>query len=619
MIIYVLTLLPGLTFIDSDELSAVAAKLGVAHPTGYPLFTLIGNLFSHLPFNEEIYNLNLMSAVIASAAIAVLFNFMFFLLGALKDQSDKPVSKSSRESLSSVSLLLKCNISLAASFLLAFSFTFWDSANQLEVYALHCLFIISLMYLISVVTFSDEDATSKGRYFILLIYVAGLGFSHHLSLAFMMPGLLYLAYVYLPVSKTILPKLGLISLLFLIGLTPYFYLLVRGDNSVLHWGDTGDLSSWFRHITGSDFGDRMFAATENSAAQFKRFFKRFPSEFGFVHLLLMPFGIIYLYKNSKTFLIYLLISFVTCVALAVNYSILDIFNYFLLAIIVTVIISGFGMKYIIDKASGNKAVLGYVAVLISLSPLILNYGKLDRSKETIAQDFAINVFRSAPQRSIILTTFTPSFYLQFVEKYRTDVTVINGELFTNDWYINHIKEFDPELYQKSKKEFDEYLRMMTDLRFNKESYTNPKTESERRNIGKLQTSFDDLMRSIVNQNYGQRDFLTTYDIDDGNALTLQNNFTKDFYRLPHGMLLKYSKDSTFTDFDITDFKFKTYPSEDFNVNFVANVYLKSFYNQAEYFYNHGKKEKAEAFAKMAIEADPANAKARELLARIQKK
>lgn len=613
LIVYVLTLLPGLTFIDSDELAAVAATLGVAHPTGYPLFTLIGNLFSHLPFGEEIYNMNLMSAVIASATIAVLFNFMYFLLSTLSENNTNSKGKLEK---SDETLLY--NISLAASFLLAFCFTFWDSANQLEVYALHCLIIISLMYLFCVVAFSEIDSILKGKYFLLFTYIAGLGFSHHLSLSFMMPGLLYLAYVYLPIKKSILPKIALLAFLFILGLTPYFYLLIRGDNSVLHWGDTGDFASWFRHISGSDFGDRMFAATENSAAQFKRFFKRFPSELGYVHLLFIPFGIMYLYKNSRTFLIYLAISFVTCVALAINYSILDIFNYFLLAIIVSVVISGFGLKHLIDKTGGNKAVLGYVAVLLSLSPLVVNYTKADRSKETIAQDFAVSALRSAPQNSIILTTFLPSFYLQFVESYRPDVTVINGELFTNDWYINHIKEFDKELYENSRNEFDEYLKMMIDLRFNKESYTNPKTENERRNIGKLQTSFDNLMRSIVNANYGKRDFLTTYDIDDGNALTLQNNFTKDFYRLPQGLLLKYTKDSAFTDFDITDFEFDPYPSEDFNVQFVTNVYFKAFYNQAEYFYTHGKKEKAEMYIRKAIKVNPADAKANGLLAKIQK-
>ena len=73
--VYIKTLAPSVWFIDSGELSAVASTLGIAHPTGYPLFTLIGHLFSMLPVSSsQIYNLNLMSAFFCSLAV-----FMFVL------------------------------------------------------------------------------------------------------------------------------------------------------------------------------------------------------------------------------------------------------------------------------------------------------------------------------------------------------------------------------------------------------------------------------------------------------------------------------------------------------------------------------------------------------------
>ncbi|MCE7857795.1 MAG: DUF2723 domain-containing protein [Ignavibacteria bacterium CHB3] len=48
-IIYLFTLAPSVVQIDSGELAAVQATLGIAHPTGYPLFTMIGYLFSLIP------------------------------------------------------------------------------------------------------------------------------------------------------------------------------------------------------------------------------------------------------------------------------------------------------------------------------------------------------------------------------------------------------------------------------------------------------------------------------------------------------------------------------------------------------------------------------------------
>ena len=46
---YLFTIAPGVVQIDSGELATVQATLGIAHPTGYPLFTLIGYLFLKLP------------------------------------------------------------------------------------------------------------------------------------------------------------------------------------------------------------------------------------------------------------------------------------------------------------------------------------------------------------------------------------------------------------------------------------------------------------------------------------------------------------------------------------------------------------------------------------------
>ena len=89
--IYLLTLAPTVWFIDSGELAAVAATLGIAHPTGYPLFTLIGHVFYMLPISSsEIYKLNLMSAFFCSLGIFVFFYLMKFLVSNYSQQTSPP-------------------------------------------------------------------------------------------------------------------------------------------------------------------------------------------------------------------------------------------------------------------------------------------------------------------------------------------------------------------------------------------------------------------------------------------------------------------------------------------------------------------------------------------------
>lgn len=54
---------------DTAELQGVPYILGIAHPTGFPLYTLLGYLFSHLfAFGTVAYRLNVFSGVCASTA-----------------------------------------------------------------------------------------------------------------------------------------------------------------------------------------------------------------------------------------------------------------------------------------------------------------------------------------------------------------------------------------------------------------------------------------------------------------------------------------------------------------------------------------------------------------------
>src|SRR5437667_87566 len=78
---YVRTLCPTVNFIDSGELATDLYTLGIAHPTGYPFFTLVGYAFSHLPLGlRVIYQLNLMAALFCAAGVFFFFRFILFFI-----------------------------------------------------------------------------------------------------------------------------------------------------------------------------------------------------------------------------------------------------------------------------------------------------------------------------------------------------------------------------------------------------------------------------------------------------------------------------------------------------------------------------------------------------------
>lgn len=72
LIVYVLTLAPTVTSEDSGELITAAYHLGVPHPPGYPLWCLLGKVFSLFPVSNPAWRLNLMSAVFGGVTVLLL-------------------------------------------------------------------------------------------------------------------------------------------------------------------------------------------------------------------------------------------------------------------------------------------------------------------------------------------------------------------------------------------------------------------------------------------------------------------------------------------------------------------------------------------------------------------
>ena len=76
---YTLTLFPTVTYGDNGSLITAAYTLGIPHPPGYPLYLLVANLFSHIPFGSVAWRINLASAVFGSGTAIFLYLTMVYL------------------------------------------------------------------------------------------------------------------------------------------------------------------------------------------------------------------------------------------------------------------------------------------------------------------------------------------------------------------------------------------------------------------------------------------------------------------------------------------------------------------------------------------------------------
>lgn len=451
---------PGVVQIDSGELAAVQATLGIAHPTGYPTFTIFGYLFQMLPLPfSTIMKLNLLAVVWCTAAVFLFMKSAELILGNLSvSQSNSGKKKVKKEF-----ILSRNNIILfvtSSALILAFSKTFWLQSTSVEVYSLHLLWMnLTIFFLIK----SYFEKSSKNWF--LAAFFLGMGFSNHLTSLLIIPGFAFLFYKQNGFNKSsILLKLKM-ALIFLVTLIiNYSYLPLRASaNPKLNWGNPINFENFWRHFTGKQYQVWLFSSTDSAKKQLAYFFENLPVEFAFIGLIIAVIGLLFAFKLHKTLAIFFLINFVFTVGYSINYDIADIDSYFLLANVSLAFFSLFFFTQLVQKLKSNNILLQY---LLSFSPgiivLFFNFGSVNKSNELIYEDYTKAILNSVPQESVILSYLwdywvSPSYYFQLVKDYRNDVKVIDKELLRRSWYFNQLENNYPDILKPFEKDVEEFL------------------------------------------------------------------------------------------------------------------------------------------------------------------
>ncbi|MBN1383999.1 MAG: DUF2723 domain-containing protein, partial [Elusimicrobia bacterium] len=72
--VYLATLCPTVYVGDSGEFATAAYTLGITHPPGYPLYVILGKIFTIIiPFGNIAYRVNLMSAFFGALTCALVY------------------------------------------------------------------------------------------------------------------------------------------------------------------------------------------------------------------------------------------------------------------------------------------------------------------------------------------------------------------------------------------------------------------------------------------------------------------------------------------------------------------------------------------------------------------
>ena len=391
---------------DTFEFQVVAPTLGVAHPTGYPLYVMIGKLFSLLPIGSIAYRVNLTSALFSAAAAVMVY-----------------------------ALAVRLSERRLTAFLAALSFAVsgvvWSQAVVAEVYALNAL-IAGLVLSLLVDLCLRRRPSPKAEAFNIrfLFFVLGLGLSHHLTAILLLPAA-GLAVVTvrprLPI-RTTLSALGL----FLLGLAMWLYIPLRWP--ALHGGASMTPSEFVDWITGARFGGALVLDAWSDPTRWEIVTRFLLDAFGPLGAVLAAVGLVTLTRQRRYVGLVTFVTFAAYVFYGLVYFVPDVSVFLIPAYLVMGIWIGVGAAALTRwlEARLRIRVHAPAVIVLALIPIGLinhNFPRVDQrdaGQEAESWGRAVLDLPIRAGAAILVDSekIAPLYYLQVTEDLRPDLDVL---------------------------------------------------------------------------------------------------------------------------------------------------------------------------------------------------
>jgi hypothetical protein len=386
--LYVATLAPGLVFpvMDGHELTVNAIRLGVAHPSGYPLYTWLGFLFVHLlPSGDAAHRMNLMSALLGAAGVGLVV-----VVGRRLGLSLVPAALSA--------------------LLLAVTPTMWSQSVMAEVYAPD-VFMLALTMLFLLAWADARRVGRDGRgLFAAFALAFGLSLGTHLSNLLFAPT--YAVFV-LGTDPGIVRRpreILLAAAAFGVGAAQYAWLPLRGGIFDQYPNPPPvTLGAMYRYTFGA-FSNLKFAYTLGDQPLRVWFYLRFlVGNFTLAGVLLGTLGTwIALARHPVRF--WLLFGvFLTNAAVFAQFAVRDPDAFFLAGYVPWALFVGFACQGVLDllarragAAARSAAIAGTLALVVGIATLgRASWRESDERADTLVGDFAPNAFAMMPPGAFV--------------------------------------------------------------------------------------------------------------------------------------------------------------------------------------------------------------------------
>jgi hypothetical protein len=382
-------------FDDTLEFQLVLPTFGIAHPTGYPLYTMLGGLWSRLlPLEEWAGRANLFSALCAAAAV-----------GMLAALAQRFVRATLPEPGAGKTAAAPIWAALAAAAAFGLGPTWWAVATVAEVYALHALFVALILLLTLRIGTLPAAGRAAGVTWVAL--VVGLGLAHHRTTLLLLPAVAL--YVFWCEPRLARPQRawGVWALALVAPLLIYLWLPLRFAMGVrdLNGAYTGGWSGFWDHVLARRY-TAFFAETPLAVARSMGDWAALAlHELGWVALLLaligMTVGLVRAVGQRASWgeplraWALLLTALVTNLLFALAYRVGDVEVFLLPVWLCTAVAAGSGAAWLVGLAARppvgvwGGATAGVLTLLLLASGWSGRGAGIDRRADWAAHDVAL--------------------------------------------------------------------------------------------------------------------------------------------------------------------------------------------------------------------------------------
>jgi tetratricopeptide (TPR) repeat protein/MFS family permease len=486
--VYLLTMCPTIYWEDSAAFSAAHSVLGIPHSPGFPIYVILGKIFTLLPIENSASRSNLMSAFWGSLSLVILYFLMLEVFEKIKP----------------IGTTLQLSLITGVAFL-GFSSAFWLQTIRAEVYTFNIFFTLLLIFLL--VKWSQEKDTNWCfRILILFSFILGLSFTNHpLLMITLMPAFLIFSLVNDFKRSLKLKKIMLLLSFFLLGISLYLFLPIRSNLApAINWGRPDSLANLFSYLTRSSQSTSSTASSNVPYLNRFLFNLSFPViQFSLGFFWLGVVGAYVMFKESKRFFIFAFLLFIfnlLTATWATDFSLrnYDLLGYLLPSLSIFAIWFAFGIffifalvrKNVVDRLverseiplysgipshpSGDHKGLPYILkfflcgliLLLPIYQMSRNFDQCSKRANVWAYQYADQILWSVKKDALILVgddnTLTTLWYLNYAEKKRPDVKIISSSALSQKSYRDQLREQYQEI-RLPKIELENAQKIASDL------------------------------------------------------------------------------------------------------------------------------------------------------------